>query len=75
MCCVKQEREITSEEDIRNSITDIILRLKTSCRKENALASILEHLKDTAVEAEKDNVLKPLDDGLDILERDGEINC
>lgn len=54
MCCVKQEREITSEEDIRNSITDIILRQKTACRKENALASVLEHLKDAAVEAEKD---------------------
>lgn len=54
MCCVKQEREITSEEDIRNSITDIILRQKTVCRKENALASVLEHLKDAAVEAEKD---------------------
>lgn len=70
MCCVKQEREITSEEDIRNSITDIILRQKTACRKENALASVLEHLKDAAVESEKDNVLKPLNDDLDILKRD-----
>ena len=75
MCCVKQEREITSEEDIRNSITDIILRQKTACRKENALTSILEHLKDAAVEVEKDNVLRPLDDDLDILKRNGEVSC
>ena len=75
MCCVKQEREITSEENIRNFITGIILRQKTACRKENALASVLKHLKDAAVEVEKDNVLRPLDDGLDIFERNGGINC
>lgn len=75
MCCVKQEREITSEEDIRNSITDIILRQKTACRKENALASVLEHLKDAAMEVEKDNFLRPLDDGSDIFGRDEEVNC
>lgn len=75
MCCIKQEREITSEEDIRNSITDIILRQKTACRKENALASVLEHLKDAAVEAEKDDVSRLLDDGLDVLERNGEVSC
>ena len=75
MCYVKQGREITSEEDIRNLITSIILRQKNTYRKETVLASVLEHLKDASVEIEKNNVLKLLDDGLDILRRNGEVSC
>ena len=73
MCYVKQGREITSEEDIRNLITGIILRQRDSYRKENVLASVLEHLKDASMEVEKDNVSKLLDDGLDVLGRNGEL--
>ena len=75
MCYVKQGREITSEEDIRNLITGIILRQRDSYRKENVLASVLEHLKDASMEVEKDNVSTLLDDGLDVLGRNGEVNC
>ena len=75
MCYVKQGKEVTSEEDIRNLITGVILRQRTIYRKENALATVLAHLKDAAVEIEKDNVLRLLDDGLDILGRNGEVSC
>lgn len=75
MCYVKQGKEVTSEEDIRNLITGIILRQKNAYRKENVLASVLEHLKDATVEVEKDNVSRFLDDGLDVLGRNGEVSC
>lgn len=75
MCYVKQGKEVTSEEDIRSLITGIILRQRTAYRKEDVLATVLAHLKDAAVEVEKDNVLRLLDDGLDILGRNGEVSC
>lgn len=75
MCYVKQGKEVTSEEDIRNLITGIILRQKNAYRKEDVLATVLAYLKDATVKVEEENVSKLLDDGLDILGRNGEVSC
>lgn len=75
MCKIKSGKAIHNNEDIRNLITGVILRQRKEYRKDHIVSTVLYYLDGTNLIVDKGNVSRLIDNGLDILGRNGEVTC
>lgn len=75
MCRIKSGKAISNNEDIRNLITGIILRQKSEYYKDHILMLVLRYLDGANMIIDRTKVDQLVDNGLEILGRNGEVSC
>lgn len=75
MCRIKSGKAISNNEDIRNLITGIILRQKNEYHKDHILTLVFKYLDGTNMIIDSTKVDQLVDNGLEILGRNGEVSC
>lgn len=75
MCLVKNAKDITSKEEVRNLITSIILRQRNPYKEEDIVKATTDYLKGSSLKLEYDDISQLVENSLDIFVRSGSIRC
>jgi hypothetical protein len=75
MCKVKSGVQLKNKEDVQNLVIGIIFRQQTKYTMKDICATVQYFLQDTQIEISQKNVVRIVEDNLDLLNRRGKIYC
>lgn len=75
MCWVKSGKDIKNQEDLRNLITGVILRQPGNYQKGKIKQIVNSYLRGSSYTLDDRSLSQLIDDGLDVLNRNGIVSC
>lgn len=75
MCLVKNAKDITNKEEVRNLITSIILRQRNAYKEKDIVEATMNYLNDSVLKFEYNDIFQLVESSLDIFIRNNEVRC